>query len=314
MSVATHHSVQLRPVERPAAGHAPAPLSIPMQADWHRICEDLSGLGLVEVRAANSVATLCCLAEPRRTRIGDDVVRIAGPGLELLAALPRLAAASIENSPAFRAADHVLRWYDWAGDEALRVSLTEHSSWSSFHAMLVRQWARRSMPRSVLTGGSDQAPAGMYRLEGSPQGWDSHELSAAWYPTAPGLGHACSAPGVHAVDPSLIAPFLGSMAEQGCGLRVLLGNGALLHCHENDFYDCRGDTDLTLRGSGAWLSVDLELIATAWVVESAVHADMRRSLRLADAHGRVVLTLGAVPTGSSADPWLWRTLLNALLD
>jgi putative heme degradation protein len=235
---------------------------------------------------------------------------VSGPGISLAVVTPLLASASIENGPGGAPADHVLRWFDWSGHEALGIALTEESNWSSFHALLVRQWAQRAAPRAVPDACGPGLAGLLERLPARPggPGWES-----VWHTGEHGRLQA----GIP-VDPTLLAPFLEAMADQAQPLRILVGNGALLQCHESDFYDCAVTAaSLRLRGSTATLVFQLDDLAAACVMPVDGGRGQRKALVLSDDAGRVVATLVAANSEDGegqVDPWLWRTLVSALTD
>ena len=291
---------------------AAPPRPIALQVDWHTILQDLTSFGLIEMRVGNRAATLSCLAEPWSAHQAAGAGMVQGPGISLAVVTPLLASASIENGSGGQPADHVLRWFDWSGREALGIALTEESNWSSFHALLVRQWAQRATPRPVLDGCAAELTDLLDRLPvrvGAPAWQD------LWHRPRPGA--QVPAPGIP-VDPTLLAPFLEAMADQALPLRCLVGNPALLQCHESDFYDCAVSAgNLRLRGSTATLVFELDALAAATVVPVDGGRGQRTALVLYDAAAQVVATLMAAnaddPDGQ-VDPWLWRTLVRALSD
>lgn len=291
-------------VPGPAAGGRP----VPLQTDWRRILTDLTSLGVVRLGVGNPVVALECLAEPWRAQVRDGVGTLHGPGVDLLALVANLAGASIDNGRARVAGDHVLRWVDWSGREALRVVLTEESAWSGFHAMLVRQWAQRAVPRPVTgtdIGRTGEALAGIdARTAGDG------DVADAWYldRRSPAAARAAA----RAVDPTLVVPFLEALTEHACRLRVLVGNGAVLQRHESAFFACVTDRGVTrLSGSTASLSLRREEIAGAWVLPTSADARCRR-VRLFDGQGRTLATLAAVDAHGQSR--IWQAAVNALMD
>ncbi|MCB1757458.1 MAG: hypothetical protein KDJ38_18185, partial [Gammaproteobacteria bacterium] len=246
---------------------------------------------------------------PWLARTDGELAAIEGTGLGLIVALPRLARIGIERDPAESV--HTMRWLDWDGSDVLQVSLTEDSRWSGFHSPLTRQWTQRGGPREVLTGQDGLSP--LQHLNESLWGWDCTALKAAWYPADKAGGG--ERPGICAqpVNPELVAPFLEALTEHACRLRVLLGNNAALHAHETDFYDCRFEDTLTLRGDTAILELDPAQLGGAWVIKPGQGDNAQRILRLTDQHGRTVLTLAA-SAADAEDPSQWRTLLDILCD
>lgn len=294
---------------------AAPPRPIALQVDWSTIMQDLTSFGLVEMRVGNAAATLCCLAEPWSAHLasGMGMGMVQGPGVSLAVATPLLASASIENGVGSAPADHVLRWFDWSGQEALGIALTEESNWSSFHALLVRQWAQRAAPRPVLDGCGRELSELLERLPARP---GAPAWQCVWHRAArPGpTGRLPGTP----VDPTLLAPFLEAMADQAQPLRVMVGNAALLQCHDSDFYDCSVVAgSLRLRGSTASLSFQTDALAAARVVPVVAGRGRRAALVLCDDAGGAVATLMAADSEDGegeVDPWLWRTLISALAE
>lgn len=292
-------------------GHGQA---IPLQTDWSRLLRDLTSFGLVDVKVDNPIASLRCLAEPWYAKVHDAVGVVNGPGLALVAAVDNLAGATIENGEGQQAADHVLRWYDWAGGEVLRVALTEESAWSSFHAMLVRQWAQRGTPRPA-SGDRDANTRRVLRtVDGADSGWEATGLIDSWYLRRPDDEAPCDLPGTP-IDPTLIAPFLEVMAEQTCPLSIKVGNVAAIQQHRAEFFDFRGSAAETkLRGTTASFTLRHAQLAAASVIECENGSTSNRRVQLFDNSRRTVATLAAVTEDNGSDPWIWQTLVSALLD
>lgn len=301
--------LEVLPGGRDQAASGPRPIAL--QVDWNTILQDLTSFGLVEMRIGNAAATLCCLAEPWSAHLSAGAGMVQGPGIALAVAAPLLASASIENGSGGAPADHVLRWFEWSGQEALGIALTEESNWSGFHALLVRQWAQRATPRPVLDGRDPELAELLGRL---PTRSGMPAWACLWHRPRV-LEAQVGEPGIP-VDPTLLAPFLEAMADQAQPLRTCVGNAALLQVHESDFYDCAVSAgSLRLRGSTATLAFRLDALAAARVVSLDAGRGQRRALVLSDDAGRVVATLMAGdaddPDGV-VDPWLWRTLVRAL--
>jgi putative heme degradation protein len=290
------------------------PRPIALQVDWHTILQELTSFGLIEMRVGNPAVALSCLAEPWSAHLAAGAGMVNGPGISLAVVTPLLASASIENGTGGAPADHVLRWFDWSGQEALGIALTEESNWSSFHALLVRQWAQRAAPRAVLDGFGPGLAGLLERLPPRPGGpaWER-----IWHRPGQTGEQDRLQEGVR-VDPTLLAPFLEAMADQALPLRILVGNTALLQCHESDFYDCAVTAgSLRLRGSTATLAFQLDALAAACVISVDSGRAQRKALVLSDDAGRVVATLLAANTEDGegqVDPLLWRTLVSALTD
>ena len=296
-------SVQAAPaIQRPLA----------LQPDWQRIFTDLTRLGVIRLRVANPVAGLECLAEPWSASIEGGLIRVDGPGIDLLALPANLASATVENGAGDEPDGHRLRWFGWRNDEVMRVALTQDSTWSCFRSILVRQWAQPATPRTVATDPEASAVFELARWVEAITCRGRPDPLQAWYLPRAAIAGRPDGRAVRLVDPSLISPFLETVADQGCGMRASVGNTVALQTHDTDFYAFRcEDRVLRLSGSTACLTLAHEQLGSAEVV-AGIDGD-NRCLRLRDTEGRAVAMLGA-STAANADLELWETLINALLD
>jgi putative heme degradation protein len=295
----------VRPEASPkSVGHAP--MALPLQPDWQRLLRDLTSFGLVRVRVANPWASLNCIGDPWYVDSEGHAGGLRGPGLYLAGLVDRWAAASIGNDRPGDLFDQ-LTVSDHAGRELFRVTLTEDSAYTGFHALLVRQWARRGapggMPDTRAVSADEQAA-----LQACCSAWLGGEPRHCWYgltgPQPPGT----------AVDPTLVAPFLETMVDQGCPLRVLLGNQGVIRRHDDSYFDMRQSHDkLTLRSSTSAFELDGSGLAAARVVGSGEGTEASR-IHLYDDRQRCVATLGLAAGAGSGDRGLWQAMIRALVD
>jgi putative heme degradation protein len=305
----------LYPVDAPAPAGSPqrACRPVDLQPDWQRILADMTRLGVVRLRVANPVAELEALCEPWSMRSGNGLAKVEGPGIDLLALTADLASATVENAVRDEPERHRLRWFNWRGEETLRLSLTEESAWSCFRSILVRQWAQPATPRTVPDT-PEAAIAVLQRQADTMACQQIPDPRLCWY--LPQLPHA-SMPGVDTVrpvDPTLVSPFLETLADQDCGMRVAVGSGGALQVHDTDFYafSCR-DGCLRLSGSTARLVLAHERLDSAEILSANRGGRRQHCIRLADDRQRTVAML--CPSASAhADAALWDTLIGALAD
>ncbi|MDJ0739926.1 MAG: hypothetical protein QNJ91_09425 [Gammaproteobacteria bacterium] len=280
-----------------------------LQADWQRICDDMTRFGLVRVTVANPVAELTCLCEAWSVDGSDGEIGVHGPGLQLRTWTDRLATATLDNGSGQAPGERTLRWLDWYGGEQLRVALTDESRWSCLRSLLIRQWAQPAVPRAVGHSAAARGPGrrrarpeqGPRRRQGQSPALDDRRRRPA---AAGGCRGGCQA-----FDRALVAPFLDALAENASGIALGVQNDAVQLRHDTDFYRCdiAGDC-LELNGSTATLALRRDALAFAEVVDSG---DAPRHVRLLDAQRRVAATLwpSAAP---GADTALWQALVNAL--
>lgn len=298
-----------------AASMSPPRRPVELQADWQRILEDLTSLGLVEVEVTNPLVSLTCLCEPWSARIDGTLGSVNGPGLGLVAAIDALASATIEGGKPNTPAEQCLRWFDWSGSEVMRLALTEESAWPRFRSLLVRQWSQPAAPRAVLADPEGAIATVLQQAQLDQRGWSEPELADAWYLKRDERGNNGLCDKGRPVDPTLMAPFLEVIAEQNCPLRVLVGNGSVLQQHETEYYDCRvTDGWVKLKGSTASFRLAHGEASHACIVDYQDDGAMRRQIRVFDECHRTVVTLAAVADERDGDPSLWDTLVNALSD
>jgi hypothetical protein len=284
---------------------------VDLQPDWQRIFSDLTGLGVVRLRVENPLVQLESLCEPWSATTADGLACVEGPGIDLLALTSELASATVENGTRDDPGRHLLRWFDWRGGEAMRVALTEDSTWSCFRSILVRQWAQAAAPRTVpsvpaTSLGVLQKPIGQSSCSRLP------DPRLAWYEAPSPRSSLCDPGGVRPVDPTLIPPFLKTLTDQGCGMRVAVGTGAALQTHDTDFYtfSCR-EGRLRLSGSTANMVLAHARVGSADLLSSGPGGDSQRCIRLRDQQQRTVAMLGP-SRAANADLELWQTLVSAL--
>ena len=288
---------------------------IPLQCDWQRLLTDVTTFGTVDVQVANPSVSLTCNTELRHAIVERMGALLSGPGSNLAVALRNLSGATIENGRARKAADHVLRCLDWSDNEALRVRLTDKSTWSSFHAVLARQWARRGAPSSIISAPDRNVLDALAELQQHRPDLPRMDLADSWYIKRGGADAMPLCRIGQRVDPTLITPFLEVIAEQTCRMCVSVGNLGVVQQHTSEFYDCRTEERKTkLRGSSATLVLDQDGVAAAAVIRFDMRQQKRHAIRLFDDHWRTVATFSAVPDEEHKDPWIWRTLINALVN
>lgn len=290
---------------------------IPLQCDWQRLLTDVTTFGPVDVQVANPFARLFCTTALRHAIVERTAALLNGPDIRLVAALRNLSGATIENGRAKQAADHVLRCMDWSDNEALTVRLTDKSAWSSFHAVLARQWAKRGAPSSIVGAPNRNVIDALDELQRQQhQSYLSMpDFADNWYIKRDGADAMPLCRVGQRVDPTLITPFLEVIAEQACRVCVSVGNLGVFQRYTGEFYDSRIEGRRTkLRGSSATFELDQDGIAVASVIRLDVRQQRRHAIRLFDEHWRTIATFAAAPDEDHKDPWIWRTLINALVN
>lgn len=119
----------------------------------------------------------------------------------------------------------------------------------------------------------------------------------------------------NAVDTELVPCFLEALAEQAMPIRLATGTPGVAHSIDTIFF-ChrRVGSWQTLQGDRAHFQIDTSQIDSAWVVKGRGAAPEQASLRLYDATGRLLATVGSSPGPIATENPIWRTLVNALLD
>lgn len=287
--------------------------NIPLQCDWQLLMSDIGAFGVVDVRVRNAVASLVCTAAPRHVDVGQHGALLSGEGIRIIAALRNLSGATIENGEGRSAADHALRCVDWAEREALRVTLTDTSAWSSFHALLVRQWAKRGAPRTVIGTPDGNVIEALAELQQYRPQLHLSQIADSWYIRRGGADGMPLHRVGQRVDPTLMAPFLETVTDQAFRLRVSVGNLGVVQRVSDEFYDCKYQRGgIVLRGGNASFRLATDGVAAASVIRVGPRDRQRRVIRLFDEQWRTVASLAAAPDEDGGDPWLWRTLIRAL--
>lgn len=115
------------------------------------------------------------------------------------------------------------------------------------------------------------------------------------------------------VDPDLVPCVLSAIVDHVVPMRVVLGNDAAVIRLELVPYLARLDSGWqTLSADPGQFRLDTRAIDSAWIYRPADRGT--RELRLYDTDGRALAVIGTVPTPDGAEPSVWRTLINALLD
>lgn len=119
----------------------------------------------------------------------------------------------------------------------------------------------------------------------------------------------------NAVDTELVPCFLEALAEQAMPIRLATGTPGVAHSIDTIFFCHRREGSWqTLQGDRARFQIDTSRIDSAWVVKAQGAAPEQASLRLYDATGRLLATVGSSPGHIATENPIWRTLVNALLD
>lgn len=120
---------------------------------------------------------------------------------------------------------------------------------------------------------------------------------------------------VAAVDVELIPCFLEALAEQALPIRIATGTSGVAHSLDSTFFSYRREGSWqALRGDSSLFRIDAAKIDSAWVLNVSEGAREHTTLRLYNARGRSLATLGAAPGFVAAENPIWRTLVNALRD
>lgn len=115
------------------------------------------------------------------------------------------------------------------------------------------------------------------------------------------------------VDPDLVPSVLSAIVDHAVSMRVVLGNDSAVIRLELAPYLAGLDSGWqTLRADQGQFRLDTGAIDSAWIYRPADRGT--RELRLNDRDGRALAVIGTVPTPDGAEPSVWRTLINALLD
>ena len=297
------HLVSTKPA-RLAAAHPP--VTLPLQPDWQCLLSDLTTFGVVRVAVGNRLASLNCSAEPWYIARQDDAMQLRGPGIAIAALTNRWTTATISRDQP-DAPFEQLTIHDLSERELLRVRLTEESARSGFHALLVRQWARRAAPGAVRHANTI-TPRELDALQACCRDWTDGELQHGWH----GTTHP-QHPGSY-VDPTLLVPFLETMVDQVCPLRVTLGNNGLLQRHDNSYFDMRLCHDrLQLRSCTSTFTLDIGGISHARRMRTPA-GDGTARIHLYDQSCRCVTGLGLASDADGRNLDLWQSMIRALAD
>lgn len=118
-----------------------------------------------------------------------------------------------------------------------------------------------------------------------------------------------------AVDVELIPCFLEALAEQALHIRIATGTAGVAHSLDSAFFRYQREGSWhALRGDSSLFRIDASTIDSAWVLNVSETACDYSTLRLYDAQGRSLATLGAAPGFVAEENPIWRTLVNALRD
>lgn len=119
----------------------------------------------------------------------------------------------------------------------------------------------------------------------------------------------------NAVDAELVPCFLEALAEQALPIRIATGTAGVAHSLDCAFFCHRRDGAWqTLQSDAARLRIDTSEIDSAWISRVCNAANEQTWLRLYDARGRSLATIGSVPGFVVGENPIWRTLVNALQD
>lgn len=281
------------------SGDAPAmPTPLPLLSpDWQRLLTDLTSFGLMQLRAANGWAELRATGEPWYASGRPPVMRLTGPGVALTALTDRWSSATLERDQDASGL-RVLTVRDHRQAQLLSVRLEEPADGRGFHALLVRQWARPAAPAPVPPAGLSVHERAGLRSQGERWPGDTRD------------GRPSPLPGV-AVDPALLLPFLETMVDQACPLRVALANAGLRQRHDDSFHDLRHRHDrLCLTSGTARLTLDIGAIAHARVGP----CDGAAAIQLYGDDGHCGLTLALGGVADRHQRGLWHAMLRALAD
>jgi putative heme degradation protein len=119
----------------------------------------------------------------------------------------------------------------------------------------------------------------------------------------------------NAVDAELVPCFLEALAEQALPIRIATGTAGVAQSLDCAFFCHRRDGAWqTLQSDSARLRIDTSEIDSAWISRVSHAANEQTWLRLYDARGRSLATIGSVPGFVVGENPIWRTLVNALQD
>jgi putative heme degradation protein len=185
----------------------------------------------------------------------------------------------------------------------------------------------RRLAASRATSWSESAP----RIGGDTEGFNSDRLrgltaelgdSVDLIDLAEATGQLRLSPSrlrergrANAVDAELVPCFLEALAEQALPIRIATGTAGVAHSLDCAFFCHRRDGAWqTLQSDSARLRIDTSEIDSAWISRLSHGANEQTLLRLYDARGRSLATIGSVPGFVVGENPIWRTLVNALQD
>jgi len=282
---------------------AARPAMLPMQADWQRMFGDITDCGPMNMQLDNGAVAIACNGKLRCVRCQDGCAVMRGPGLTLAGLTGNWALASIVRAEQERSYQH-LEISDHLGTRLLRMSLTGESRRVGFHALLVKRWACRGKP--ITLPDRHSLPSQLHDLARCAGKAFPGELHEDWFDA-----ERRELPG-RPFDVSLLSPFLETLADQMCPLRLVLGNPGLLQQRDAVFYSLHhSNGTLVLRGDDTQLSINLQQVTAGRVAgnEQACH----RCVRLYDEQGRCVCAITPGPTANAGELSMWQAMLRALI-
>lgn len=279
-------------------------LNLPLQANWQRMLGDLVECKHLQTIVGNPLAKLHSRTDLQRLETPNNSVWLLGENTLIGGLTDYWSIANIQRSDLNKQFE-TLDVNDHLGGNLLRFRLNEDSRWSDFPALLVHQWAQRGKPMGVP---SDQhLMHELHSLNDFAHAWSNLHLPHIWY------GHQSKIKGL-SVDPCLMAPFLQTITDQMCPLRIAVGNRGAMQFQDGTFFDYRQNGGkLKLRSSNAEFHLYLNDIHNAHVFMPNLQVDDIQ-IRLYDENYYGICTFALFPKASHSDRELWSVMTSALIN
>lgn len=276
--------------------------NLPLQAYWQRMLGDLVTCKYLHTSLQNPLAELHSNVELHRLSTQNTSAWLLGESTLIGGLTNYWAIANIYRSDT-NSHFETLNINDHLAANLLRFQLNDDSHWSDFPALLVHQWAQRGKPMEV-PGGQDLMHE-LQSLNKFPDVWSNLHLPHVWYRqqnTITGLS----------IDPSLTAPFLQTITDQMCPVRIAVGNRGAIQYQDDIFFDYRQTHEkLTLRSEQVEFSLHLNDVQSAHVFMPNLQVDLIQ-IRLYDADYHCVCAFALSPKASPSDRELWSVMTSAL--
>ncbi len=303
-----------RPSFRPESGNGGGD-----ENPWAEFLRDLAGIGQIRIGTSRPAVTLEHDANWPGSRLKEAVGIASGRLFRLRMMLERWSHIDLSRTDAGRLRH--LAILDVQGAALLDLGFGEGPQGIALDALIQRHgtcltasWSESAIKRTVDARGFDgDALCGQVAELGD-------SLDAVDVAEATGQLQLCPARlrergRATAVDAELVPCFLEALAEQALPIRIATGNAGVAHSLDSTFFCYRREGAWqALRGDSSRFRIDASKIESAWVLTVSEAGREHASLRLYDARGRSLATLGSAPGFVAEENQIWRTLVNALLD